>query len=252
MARPPKPLPTWDPVCAAGSAGRIRQVRRHSVKTSVDAGQTASSPAYPCYFPTMIPAPRAGYSAKRTIQARVTAPALPPAGPGRVSQRFPRLLLGHRSAPALPLPTAPALKPPRSNHDLQEKKKEKRTKKKTNKKTAKPAGHQSAGSRSGRTGRGAPRLGSARLGAAGRARPPTPQPAGERPRGGGAGAGRGGAGGGGRGAAPAAGAPSEPEGGLGERVLHLEARQEALQGRGQGVEEGRREAGEKEIISSDL
>lgn len=35
-------------------------------------------------------------------------------------------------------------------------------------------------------------------------------------------------------------------------MLHLEARQEALQGRGQGVEEGRREAGEKEIISSDL
>lgn len=59
-------------------------------------------------------------------------------------------------------------------------------------------------------------------------------------------------GGGGRGAAPTAGAPSEPEGGFGERVLHLEARQEALQGRGQGVEEGRREAGEKEIISSDL
>lgn len=67
----------------------------------------------------------------------------------------------------------------------------------------------------------------------------------------GAGAGRR-RGGAGAGAGGGGGEPSEPEGGLGKGVLHLEARQEALQGRGQGVEEGRREAGEKEIISSDL
>lgn len=46
--------------------------------------------------------------------------------------------------------------------------------------------------------------------------------------------------------------PSQPEGGFREGMLHLETRQEALQRRGKGVHEGRREAGKKEIISSDL
>lgn len=45
---------------------------------------------------------------------------------------------------------------------------------------------------------------------------------------------------------------SQPEGGFGKGMLHLETRQEALKRWGKGVHEGRREAGKKEIISSDL